>query len=89
MAITTTTPLVCWYPHVSEVRNWILKLLNGLKIIRRKLSLKQLLTIVTSQVFSILYYASPVWLMPEVSKKVIIGGREITFQITKNCDKRL
>lgn len=69
-----------WSQHIVEVRNKILKLLNGLKIIRRKLDLKQTMTIVTSQVFSILYYASPVWLTPAVSKQTIKEVEKLHFK---------
>jgi len=35
--------------HISEVRKRVLKIINGLKIIRRKLSFKQAVTLVTTQ----------------------------------------
>jgi len=59
-----------WNDHAREVRSRILKIINGLKIIGRKVNEQQILTVVTSQKFSIPYYASPVWLTPSTSKEV-------------------
>lgn len=39
---------------------------NGIKIIRRKLSLKQTLTIVTAQALTVLYYGVCIWLTPVI-----------------------
>jgi len=60
-----------WNEHAQEFRNCVLRTLNGLKIIRKKMHKQQSLTVVTSQVFSILYYASPVWLTPSTCKATI------------------
>jgi len=51
-----------------------------MKIIRKKMTFKQSLTVVTSQVFSVFYYASPVWLTPSVSSRVIKEVEKIHFK---------
>jgi len=43
-------------------------LLNGIKIIRRQMTLKQTLMITTAQILSILYYGASVWLTPSLTK---------------------
>jgi len=69
-----------WVPHITETRNRIIKLLNGLKIIRKKLNHRQSLMVVTSRVFSVLYYASPVWLSPASSKKLIAEVEKLHYK---------
>jgi len=61
----------------------IIKILNGLKIIRRKLTLKQAITIVTSQALSILYYASRAWLTPSLGRKEMDAVE--TLSISRPC----
>jgi len=72
-----------WFHHVQATRTRILKLLNGMKIIRKKMTLKQSLMVVTSQVFSVLYYASPVWLTPSVSSRIIKEVEKIHFKMLR------
>jgi len=69
-----------WLPHVQTAKNRVLKLLNGLKIIRKKMTFKQSLMVVTSQVFSVLYYASPVWLTPTTSSSITKEVERIHFK---------
>jgi len=69
-----------WLPHVQITKNRVLKLLNGMKIIRKKMTFKQSLMVVTSQVFSVLYYASPVWLTPSTSSRIIKEIERIHFK---------
>jgi len=48
-----------------------MKVVGGVRIIRNKLTEKQATTIVTAQIFSILYYACCVWLTPSLNKKIL------------------
>jgi len=67
-------------PSFKKLCNIILRLINGLRIIRRKLNEKQSLTVVTAQVFSILYYASPVWLTPSIGREVMKDVESLHFK---------
>jgi len=60
-----------WTKHIEALRSRLIRILNGLKIIRKKFTRKQFKKIVTSQVYGILYYASVVWLNPELSSSNI------------------
>jgi len=57
-----------WKPHIDNVKKKITMASNGIKLIRRKLEIKQALTVVTAQALSILYYGSVVWLTPGLRK---------------------
>jgi len=46
-----------------------MKALNGVKIVRNKLTQKQATQVVTAQIFSIPYYACAVWLTPMIGWK--------------------
>jgi len=67
-----------WMDHVREIGQKILKLINGLKIIREKMNLKQ--TVVTSQVFPTLYHASPVWLTLVLGKHEVKEVEKLHFK---------
>jgi len=43
--------------------------INGIKLIRRKLTLNQSIKVVTAQAMSLLYYGSVFWLTPSLSQK--------------------
>jgi len=58
-----------WTTHINNISKKFSSLMSGLRIIANKLDRCQTLRVVTSQVFSILYYASPVWLTTELSCK--------------------
>jgi len=44
------------------------------------MTFKQSLSVITSQVFSVLYYASPVWLTPSVESRVLKEVEKIHFK---------
>lgn len=69
-----------WDKHINELRTRVIRILNGLKIIRRKLTLKQATAVVTSQALSILYYASCAWLTPSLGKKEMNAVESIHFK---------
>jgi len=58
-----------WSTHIDNLKGKMSSINNGIKLIRRKLTRKQAITVVTAQALSILYYASIVWLTPHISKK--------------------
>jgi len=66
--------------HIKETSNRILRLINGLRIIRRKLNEKQSLTVVTAQVFPILYYVSPVWSTPSIGREIMKDVERLHFK---------
>jgi len=51
-----------WTPHIYQQVTRVNKIINGLRIIRRKFNTRQLSQIVTSQVFGILYCGIATWL---------------------------
>jgi len=82
--------LLKWDVHIRELRKRILKTIGGLKILRRKLTFKQAVTVVTSQALSILYYASPAWLTPAIGKKELTSLESIHYKALRVivCDHR-
>jgi len=52
--------------HVNDVVKKVTSLSSGLRIATRHLNIQQSLCIITSQIFSIIYYAAPVWLTSEL-----------------------
>lgn len=69
-----------WDIHISELGLRITRILNGLKIIRRKLTLKRATTIITAQALSIMYYAFSAWLTPSLGRKEIDDFEKIHFK---------
>jgi len=69
-----------WDSHIAQLRKRITRVLNGLKIIRRKLNFKQAITIVTTQALSILYYASSAWVTPSIGRKEMNALESIHFK---------
>jgi len=59
---------LCWRQHIDNVKKKLTTANNGVKLIRRKMDAKQSLVVVTAQALSVLYYGSPVWLTPGLSK---------------------
>jgi len=56
-----------WNLHIDKVVERTTKTLNGIKIIKRKFTKKQLQAIITSQVFGVLYYGAACWLTKSLS----------------------
>jgi len=59
-----------WQSHITLLKKRVMKVVGGVRIVRNKLTESQTTTIVTAQVFSILYYACCVWLTPSLSRKM-------------------
>jgi len=60
-----------WQSHISSLKKRIMKVIGGVRMIRNKLTPKQATSVVTAQIFSVLYYACCVWLTPVLSKKCL------------------
>jgi len=55
-----------WSEQIHYITGKIKGLMQGLRIIRKKLDFKETLTLVTAQVMSVLYYGCQVWLTPNL-----------------------
>ena len=53
-----------WADHISNAIKRSMKALNAIRIIRRFFSKKELLSLVTSNFYSLLYYNSEIWHLP-------------------------
>jgi len=60
-----------WRPHISLLKKRVMKVVGGVRMVRNKLTESQTTTVVTAQIFSILYYACCVWLTPTLNKKLL------------------
>jgi len=58
-----------WGPHIASLKKRVMKIVGGVRIVRNKLNKAQATSVVTAQVFSVLYYACCVWLTPVLNKK--------------------
>jgi len=56
------------------------KIVNGLKIIRRKVTFKQAVTLVTAQILLIIYYTFSAWFTPAIGKKEEIEFEKIHYK---------
>jgi len=43
--------------------------MNGIRIIQRKIGFNQCISVITAQIFSLLFYAAPAWMCPSLSMK--------------------
>jgi len=68
-----------WNLHVDKQVSRVTKILNGIRIVKRKFEPSQLKKIVTSQVFSILYYCDTVWLNPSIGHENLNKLRRIHY----------
>jgi len=68
-----------WTTHINNVQKRFSSIMSGLRIIANKLDRPQTLRVVTSQVFSIIYYASPLWLTSELSSRNISRVESMHF----------
>ena len=53
-----------WADHISHAVKRSIKALNAIRIIKRFFTKKELLSLVTSNFYSILYYNSEIWHLP-------------------------
>ena len=59
-----------WSKHVSNQINKANKALHAIKLIRKYFTTPELLTLITSNYFSILYYNSEIWHLPTLNHQV-------------------
>ena len=59
-----------WSPHINKSINKANKALNAIKIIRKKFTTAELIKIVTSNFFSILFYNSEIWHLPTLNNNL-------------------
>jgi len=69
-----------WSNHIASMKKRIMSIIGGVRIIRNKLSPKQTTSVVTAQIFSILYYACAVWLTPSLGKKNVKTVERLHFK---------
>ena len=78
-----------WYEHISLCISKSSKALNAIRLIRRFFSTKELLQIVTSNFFSILYYNSEIWhlqtLHGKLKQKLLSSSAKAIKTCVKHC----
>ena len=80
-----------WSEHISQCINKSSKALNAIRLIRRFFTTKELLQIVTSNYFSILYYNSEIWHLPtlknNLKQKILSSSAKAIRTCVKYCTK--
>ena len=74
-----------WAPRVANCISKSTKALNAIKLIKRFFTKKELLQLVTSNFFSILYYNSEVWHLPTLSSKIEQKLLSASAKAIKTC----
>jgi len=69
-----------WNHHVTALKKRVVKIIGGIRVIRKKLTKREAITVVTAQVFSLLYYACCVWLTPAINKKTLKTVESLHFK---------
>ena len=82
-----------WQTQISNSITKSKKALNAIKIIRKHFSKTELLTLITSNYYSILYYNSEIWHIPSItsnSKKRLLSASASPLKIcTLNYDRNI
>jgi len=78
-----------WDKQVEKVTRETRRSLQGLKIIKRHFTEQELLTLVTSQCFSKLYYWSQVWLLPPLKESLYKKLFSQSGQCLSICNREL
>jgi len=69
-----------WREHITSLRKRISSIIGGMRLIRNKLTQEPSTMVVTSQIFSILYYSCPVWLTPALNRKCLKTVENLHFR---------
>ena len=81
---------LCWSPHIKNAISKSSKALNALRIIRKYFTSKELLQLVTSNYYSILYYNSEIWnvhSLKQFDKKLLLTASAKALKLaTHFCD---
>jgi hypothetical protein len=75
-----------WSNHVSKQINKANKALHAIKLIRKYFNNKELLTLLTSNFYSVLYYNSEVWHLPTLKpqiKQLLLSASANALKITQ------
>jgi len=72
-----------WDKHVSQVTARIAPKITLLKKIRKNMTTEQFLKVATCQLYSILYYAAPVWMNKTLSAKQWTKLRSVHYRILR------
>jgi len=72
-----------WDSHVETIINKVNPRLALLKKIRKNMTVEQFLTVASSQIFSIMYYASQVWLNKTLSAKLWGKLKSLHYRILR------
>ena len=57
-----------WSAHISNQINKANKALHAIRLIKKYLTTNEILTLITANFYSILYYNSEVWLLPKLTQ---------------------
>ena len=82
-----------WVEHISTSLFKANRALNAVKLIRRYFTCKELLTIVTANVFSVMYYNSEIWHVPclkgNLKQKLLSASAKTICVYMKYCNRNL
>ena len=74
-----------WSNHVAATANKALKALNAIRIIKKFFNKKELLQLITSNVFSILYYNSEIWHLPSLKTELKQKLMSVSARAISTC----
>ena len=74
-----------WSDHIAKASSKALKALNAIKIIKKFFNKKELLQLITSNVYSILYYNSEIWHLPSLKSELKQKLVSISARAIKSC----
>jgi len=72
-----------WDKHVTIVTSRVSPKLTLLKKIRKNMTKEQFLKVATAQIFSILYYAAPVWLNKTLTARLWTKLRSVHYRVLR------
>ena len=74
-----------WCSHIAATSNKALKALNAIRIIKKKINKKEILELVTTNVFSILYYNSEIWHLPSLKTELKQKLMSVSARAISTC----
>ena len=81
-----------WSQQVSQTITKSKKALHAIKLIRKHFNQKELLTLLTSNFYSILYYNSEIWHLPTLSpqlKQLLLSASSNALKLTQTFPNRM
>ena len=76
-----------WGPHIKKTLQKAEKALNAIKIIKKYFDVSELLQIVTSNFFSVLYYNAEVWQTPTLKQTLQKRLLSLSSKALKVCTR--